>query len=414
MNTNGNNNNNNQTLFSQLSIPTIKTTTTITTKAEIKNHIAYRNFLNSLKSPYTKNTYSIFLNRFLSLPQYKDMTLDELLQTSPKILEADIIEHIVNMKEKENLSYSSLSLFLAAMYHFFTINDVLINRKKIAKFIGDHENKQEYRPYTTEEISRLLSLQDERGRVCILLMASTGMRVGALPLIKLKHLKKWIVDHSGNYVYQITVYGNSSKSRYTTFCTPECAKAIDEYLKMRKRHGESSLKVDPESGNWTPGDTSLIIKQFDKTQPDALYSTTKTSILASTISNKMVIKKLQQLGIRQKIQSTELMTRSEASKIRHELHPCHSLRIFAVTNMQRAKVDKTIREMLVGHTTGLDKVYYKPQEDEILQEYLKAVDLLTINNENRLKQQVDYYKRRAERLDEMGLELAEIKEKLGI
>ncbi|MDR4491755.1 MAG: hypothetical protein R2685_12765 [Candidatus Nitrosocosmicus sp.] len=397
----------------QLSIPTTESNqTTITIKTEIKNHIAYRNFLNSLKSPYTKNAYSIFLNRFLSLPQYKDITLDELLQTSPKVLEADIIDHIVSMKEKENLSYSSLSLFLAAMYHFFTVNDVLINRKKISKFIGEHENKQEYRPYTVEEISKLLSLQDERGRVCILLMASTGMRVGALPLIKLKHLKKWIVDHSGNYVYQITVYGNSSKSKYTTFCTPEAAKAIDEYLNMRKRHGESSLKVDEETGNWTPGDASLIIKQFDKTQP-ALYST-KTSILASTISDKMVIKKLQQLGLRQKIQSTELMTRSEASKIRHELHPCHSLRIFAVTNMQRAKVDKTIREMLVGHTTGLDKVYYKPQEDEILQEYLKAVDLLTINNEHRLKQQVDYYKRRADQIDQLSAKLRELELKFGI
>lgn len=70
------------------------------------------------------------------------------------------------------------------------------------------------------------------------------------------------------------------------------------------------------------------------------------------------------------------------------MHPCHSFRIFAVTQMQRSKVDKTIREMLIGHSTGLDKAYYKPQEEEILQEYLKAVDLLTINEENRLTKKV--------------------------
>ena len=40
--------------------------------------------------------------------------------------------------------------------------------------------------------------------------------------------------------------------------------------------------------------------------------------------------------------------------------------------MQRAKVDKTIREILVGHSTGLDKAYYKAQDEEILQEYLKG------------------------------------------
>ena len=53
------------------------------------------------------------------------------------------------------------------------------------------------------------------------------------------------------------------------------------------------------------------------------------------------------------------------------------------------KVDKTIREMLVGHSTGLDSVYYKPQDEEILEVYLKAADLLTINNEHRLQKQLD-------------------------
>ena len=40
--------------------------------------------------------------------------------------------------------------------------------------------------------------------------------------------------------------------------------------------------------------------------------------------------------------------------------------------------------MLVGHSTGLDSAYYKPSAGEILQEYLKAVDNLTINNDFRL------------------------------
>jgi protein-tyrosine-phosphatase len=57
--------------------------------------------------------------------------------------------------------------------------------------------------------------------------------------------------------------------------------------------------------------------------------------------------------------------------------------------MQCSRVDKTIREMLVGHNTGLNKSYYKPQDEEILQEYLKAIDSLTINNENKLKKQIE-------------------------
>ena len=66
---------------------------------------------------------------------------------------------------------------------------------------------------------------------------------------------------------------------------------------------------------------------------------------------------------------------------KNELHPCHSFRIYAITQMQRARVDKTIREMVVGHKTGLDSVYYKVSEEEILLEYSKSINLLTINKE---------------------------------
>ena len=65
---------------------------------------------------------------------------------------------------------------------------------------------------------------------------------------------------------------------------------------------------------------------------------------------------------------------------RNELHPCHSFRIFAITQMQRAKIDKTIREMLVGQSTGLDSVYYKASEEEIFEEYKKTFDYLQISN----------------------------------
>ena len=35
------------------------------------------------------------------------------------------------------------------------------------------------------------------------------------------------------------VYDNSPKDRYSTFCTPDMAKAIDDYLDLRKRFGNS-------------------------------------------------------------------------------------------------------------------------------------------------------------------------------
>ncbi len=383
----------------------------------------FRNFINSIRSPITKKQYIQSLNKYyLSRPDNINLSLTEIISKNPKTIEYELIDVIYDMKDKQGLSYSSVHATVAAITHFFEINDVTINKRKLNKFMGENIAKFEYRSYTHEEISTVLKGLDERGRASTLLMASTGMRVGALPDIKLKHLKSWIVDNQGNHVYQITVYANSPKHKYTTFCTPEAAKAIDEYLEFRKRHGDN-LKRDSQTGNWSSGESALFVRNFDKDQ-QYLLNLPKSKIFSISIVSKTfaraIIKSLEQAGYRDRIRLveeqglTEYEKRSNWAKHKNEIHPCHSLRIFAVTQMQRAKLDKTIREMIVGHSTGLDKAYYKPQDDEILEEYLKAVDLLTINNENRLQKQVDYYKQRSDKLSEMSLELSEIKNKLGI
>ena len=215
-----------------------------------KNHPSYTLFISSLKSEYTKIKYDGCLQRYLKHSCNKDMiSLSEILSKEPKIIENEIIQQLIEMK-KENFSYSTLSVHIAALYHFFSINDIILNRKKLSKFVGEQENKYEYRSYTREEISNLLSLCDERGKVIVLLMASTGMRVGALPEIKIKHLKRIKIDKNNNtYIYQIQVYANSKKYAYKTFCTPECAQAIDRYLEYRKKI-DKSISFDFQTDQW--------------------------------------------------------------------------------------------------------------------------------------------------------------------
>jgi hypothetical protein len=66
------------------------------------------------------------------------------------------------------------------------------------------------------------------------------------------------------------------------------------------------------------------------------------------------------------------------------------MRKFNLTTMISAGVNPIIKEMLIGHKSmlGLDNNYYKPTEQQVLQEYLKAVDFLTINDEHRLQRKV--------------------------
>jgi len=382
----------------------------------------FRNFINSIRSPITKKSYTQSLNKYyLSRPENINLTLKQIIFKTPKTIEYELLDIIYEMKEKQGLSYSTIHSTLASIVHFFEINDVSINKRKLNKFKGENIAKFEYRSYTHEEINTILSWVDERAKASVLLMASTGLRVGALPDIKLKHLRRWNISNdnsgsgSGPYVYQITVYANSPNHKYQTFCTPEAAKIIDEYLEFRKRHGDN-IKRDPTTDNWLPGESSLFVRNFN-TEQQMLLNLPISAIFSISVVPKTftraIIKALEQSGKRDRLKlveeqgSTEYEKRSNYAKHKNEIHPCHSLRIFAVTQMQRAKVDKTVREMLVGHSTGLDKAYYKPQDEEILQEYLKAVNLLTINNEHRLKTQLDYYKQREDKLVKMGLELQE-------
>ncbi len=43
-------------------------------------------------------------------------------------------------------------------------------------------------------------------------------------------------------------------------------------------------------------------------------------------------------------------------------------------------------EILMGHDIGVSESYWRPTEQEVLQDYLKAVPLLSINTENNILQ----------------------------
>jgi integrase len=248
--------------------------------------------------------------------------------------------------------------------------------------MSDSENKYEYRSYTTEEIRRLLSICDERERAIVLLLSSTGIRVGAVHPLRLKDLKRWKIDKQDAYIYQIQVYSSSSKYRYYCFCTPECAVAIDNYLELRQRYGENLIKTE---NGWAPQNAHLIIRAFNRKSFDFIPIPIQCR---TTITTNIIVPKLEAINLRnRKLPSDKRLQENMAYK-RGDLHPCHSFRIFAITQMQRAKVDKTIREMLVGHSTGLDSVYYKASEEEMLFEFSKAFELLSIDNESKLKAKI--------------------------
>ncbi len=56
-------------------------------------------------------------------------------------------------------------------------------------------------------------------------------------------------------------------------------------------------------------------------------------------------------------------------------------------------------ETLMGHSTGISDSYYRPTEQDLLEDYLKVVDLLTISSENHLVQQLEKLKAQSDQAD---------------
>jgi hypothetical protein len=121
---------------------------------------------------------------------------DQLIEgKTTTAIETQIIDFIVDLKSK-GYTYGTQRAFLNAICHFYDINDVYLNRKKINRFVSDNDSivseeitqTVEDKPYTHQQIQKLLDFSDIRTKVIILVMASAGLRLGALPLLRVGHL----------------------------------------------------------------------------------------------------------------------------------------------------------------------------------------------------------------------------------
>lgn len=274
-------------------------------------------------------------------------------------IENKIIEFIMALR-KDGKSYPAIASYVDPIKSFYKINDVVLNLYKISKFMPERVKVVKDRAYEYEEIAKMLEVADLRMRAVILILASSGIRVGALPLLKMKNL-----DLENN---KLTVYENS-KEEYYTFVTSECRKAIDNYIDFRQRYGEKLTDNSP-----------LIREQFD--------------IRGFEVKPRHVIHKTLQWNLR--ILSIKSGIRGKPP---YEVKIAHAFRKFFTTQCVRSKVNPEIREMLLGHKIGLMNSYYRPSEQDMLEEYQKAEDNLTIDPANRLRKQLETAKVEKSRID---------------
>ena len=99
----------------------------------VQQEDVYLNFVNSIKSHVTKKIYEYNLRlfmKFCDIDNFQDLIVQQ----------NQIIPYLMSLREKK-LSYNSISTRLNAIYHFYDMNDVSLNKKKIKMFKGEYTRK---------------------------------------------------------------------------------------------------------------------------------------------------------------------------------------------------------------------------------------------------------------------------------
>lgn len=90
----------------------------------------------------------------------------------------------------------------------------------------------------SHELHDILEAADIRGKALTLVFISTGIREGAIELLKVSDYTRI------NPVGRLSVY-NGDPERYVTFVSPDACTALDKYLNFRKEHGENVSDDSP-------------------------------------------------------------------------------------------------------------------------------------------------------------------------
>jgi hypothetical protein len=349
--------------------------------------LSYDKFINAIKSPATRKLYRNSLIRYCKF--LKISKVDDLMQyaDTPRIIEDQIRGYIMSLRE-QGIAYSTMKVLVAPIFTFYDLNDVMLKSKKVLRYLPEFKRVVKDKAYTTEQIQQMLVSADSRTRMIILIMASTGCRIGALPDLTLGSLTK--IPEYG--LYKIKFY-EGTNNEYYTFTTRECAKTgIDNYLNFRKRSGED-IEFNENANSWEPAYSSLIRLHFDIN--DSLQirhpQPMKLEGLSSGLNYHM-----NKCGIRQVQHNTE----TSAHRARKDVAFAQGFRKRVISTFIEAGLNHEIRELIVDHATHLDQNYFRPTEEQVLNEYLKAESYLTIDPSMRLEHENQTLKINRDKLEE--------------
>jgi hypothetical protein len=269
--------------------------------------------------------------------------------------------------EKEEITAATLKNFIKSLKVFYDSADLDIPWKKITRGLPKGRQAANDRAPTIEEICKLVEYPDRRIKPIVYTMVSSSIRIGAWDLIQWKHIEPITKENTEIIAAKLCVYAGDIEEYYT-FITAEAYNSLKEWMDFRASYGE---KITGSS--WIMRD----LWQTTNMNYGARWGlATSPKKLKSSGIKRLLERAIWEQGIRQPL--------TEGVK-RHEWKAAHGFRKFYKSRAEQIMKPINV-ELTMGHNIGISASYYKPTECEVLEDYLKATDLLIINSNSKLLQ----------------------------
>jgi integrase len=204
------------------------------------------NFFFALKAPESKRQYPKRFEKFLDYLTLEGTLEDKALSFYKKAIEnpqwltnklVEFAQYQKQRAQKGEISESTIPNYFKAIKLFCVMNDISVNWQKLNKGIPRGKNAAEDRAPTKEEIEKLLEYPDRRLKPIVLILLSSGIRVGAFETLRWKHIFPIKDDNENIVAAKMTIYPGD-KEEYFTFITSEAYKAVKEWMDFRQSFGE--------------------------------------------------------------------------------------------------------------------------------------------------------------------------------
>jgi len=328
----------------------------------------YSLFLYAMNSPVTRDRYTTRLNRFFSFIGIEGTNIEERCRVFVERGSDDndwvfrsVMSFIHLLKERayrKEITGSTIRNYVKSIKLFIEMNDILISWKKITRGLPKGRKWADDRAPTLEEIRKIVEYPDRRIKPIVYTMVSSGIRLGAWDYLRWGHIHP-IYNNSEIIAAKILVYVGEEE-QYFTYISSEAYQALGDWMNFREKSGET-INLD----SWVMRnlwDNRITKGKGWITIPKKL----KSSGIKALVENA--------------IWTQGLRTKLPPGKRRHEFQADHGFRKFFKTHAEQVMKPINV-EILMSHSTGVSDSYYRPSEKDLVEDYLKAVPLLTINSD---------------------------------